>query len=95
VLLLTCDNVLFVLTAKLQNDFVANVSHEFKTPLNGIIGMSQMLQMNQGHFTEEQSRQMSIITHCANFLNMLVQNVLVHGNGFLFHCSVALFAYLS
>ncbi len=58
------------------------VSHEFKTPLNGILGCLQLIARDDPHasgLTRDLRERLNIISHCATMLNLLVENVLVSG----------------
>ena len=60
---------------KMRNDFVANVSHEFKTPLASIQGCAALLQ--DEHLTPEERRQYAQLVHSsAKRLSTLSTNIL-------------------
>jgi len=58
----------------LRNDFVSNVSHEFKTPLSSISGFAELLQKSE--LTAEQREYAEIIVYEANRLSKLSTNIL-------------------
>ena len=62
-------------TEIVQTDFVSNVSHEFKTPINAIEGYATLLQGAQP--TEEQSLYVEKILLNTRRLNELVGNILL------------------
>lgn len=62
-------------TEILQTDFVSNVSHEFKTPINAIEGYAMLLQ-EQGLPPEEQAEYVSKILFNTKRLSELVGNIL-------------------
>lgn len=62
---------------KLKDDFLANTSHELKTPLNGIIGLSQSLTSGSlGILNKEQSKTLHLIEASARRLSNLVKDIL-------------------
>lgn len=63
-------------TEILQTDFVSNVSHEFKTPINAIEGYAMLLQ-EQGLPPEEQSEYIEKILFNTKRLSELVGNILL------------------
>ena len=50
--------------------FVQNMSHEVRTPLNAIVGFSQLLSLPDGSFTEEEKAEFS--SHIVNNTKMLI-----------------------
>jgi nitrogen-specific signal transduction histidine kinase len=64
----------FIEQSKAKDDFVRCVTHEIKSPLNGILGCADLL-ANQENHTPEQAEQVSVIMHSATVLNLLVDNV--------------------
>lgn len=60
----------------LQSDFVSNVSHEFKTPINAIEGYATLLQGVEGA-SPEQSRYIDKILFNTRRLSQLVGNILL------------------
>ncbi len=62
-------------TEILQTDFVSNVSHEFKTPINAIEGYSTLLQ--SGELSEEQQRYVEKILYNTERLSSLVGSILL------------------
>ncbi len=62
-------------TETLQTDFVANVSHEFKTPINAIEGYATLLQGGNGD--EQQQSYVDRILLNTRRLSMLVGNILL------------------
>lgn len=58
-----------------RSDFIANVSHEIKTPLTGIVGAAEILE--EGNISESQRQRMfGILIAQASRLNALVQDIL-------------------
>ena len=63
-------------TEILQTDFVSNVSHEFKTPINAIEGYSTLLQYNE-NLSDEQKQYVDKILFNTNRLSTLVGSILL------------------
>lgn len=59
----------------LQTDFVSNVSHEFKTPINAIEGYTTLLQGDE-HLEKEQREYVDKILFNTHRLSSLVSNIL-------------------
>ncbi|RYE93614.1 MAG: response regulator, partial [Myxococcales bacterium] len=60
-----------------KSRLVANVSHEFRTPLNSIIGLSRLLLgRSDGDLTPEQEVQLTFIQQSADALYVLVNDLL-------------------
>lgn len=63
-------------TQILQTDFVSNVSHEFKTPINAIEGYTTLLQDND-NLDENQQQYVEKILYNTKRLSSLVSNILL------------------
>ncbi len=62
---------------KSKSQFLANITHEFNTPLNSILGYCQLLQMDQiGKLNEKQTKFISYIYESGNHLLALVNTIL-------------------
>lgn len=62
---------------EMRERFLANVTHEFRTPLNSIIGFTSLLSQGySGPVTPEQERQLGIIAESAQRLLALVDDIL-------------------
>jgi signal transduction histidine kinase len=59
---------------KLKDEFLAMTSHEFRTPLNGVIGMTTLL--NDTQLNAEQSDFVQHISNSAESLLVLVTDIL-------------------
>lgn len=57
-----------------KNAFIAGISHDFRTPLNGILGMAEMLKLSP--LSEEQETSVSVIQDAAKLLLKLIQDLL-------------------
>lgn len=63
--------------SELKSHFLSNMSHEFRTPLNSILALSQILtDRMDGELTEEQERQVNFIRRSAQDLTDLVSDLL-------------------
>jgi signal transduction histidine kinase/CheY-like chemotaxis protein len=64
-------------TAEVRSRVVANVSHEFRTPLHSILGLSRlMLDGLDGELNPEQRKQLGFIRNCAEELSAMVDDLL-------------------
>jgi signal transduction histidine kinase/CheY-like chemotaxis protein len=64
-------------TSELKTRFLSNMSHEFRTPLNSIISLSQLLlDRVDGELTSEQEKQVTYIRQSADTLLELVTDLL-------------------
>ena len=63
---------------KKKTEFIQNMSHEVRTPLNAIVGFSQMLATESGtNLSEEDRKQIShIINTNSEILNTIITNIL-------------------
>jgi PAS domain S-box-containing protein len=59
---------------KVKSEFIANISHEIRTPINGIIGMSSLLLKT--NLTNEQQNKLDVIIDSAGSLLSIINNVL-------------------
>ena len=63
--------------SELKSRFLSNMSHEFRTPLNSILSLSQFLiDRTDGQLTGEQERQVTFIRRAAQSLAELVNDLL-------------------
>ena len=63
--------------AKAKDDFMANMSHELKTPLNSINVISELMKSNNsGNLDEKQIKSLEIINKCGKDLLFLINDVL-------------------
>ncbi len=58
-----------------KSQFIANISHEFRTPLNGILGYTNLLK-NEVNLNEEQKKELDIIHNCGISLLNLINDLL-------------------
>ena len=61
-------------SSRLKTEFLTNISHEFRTPLNGILGLSQLLTMTD--LDEEQLDYVQSIYDSGSDLQNIVENTL-------------------
>ncbi len=59
---------------RIRNEFVSNVTHELRTPVNGIKGISSTLY--ETGLTEEQRRLISIIDRCCDNMSHIINDLL-------------------
>lgn len=57
-----------------KSSFIAVISHDFRTPLNGILGMAELLQHSS--LSEEQNHSVQVIQEAARLLLKLIQDLL-------------------
>ena len=79
VLLVLTDITVIRKLEEFRRDFIADVSHEIKTPLTSIVAAVETLESAQGD-PEAQTRFLKIITQQATRLNALVQDILSLSN---------------
>lgn len=69
-------NLLLEKVDKLKDDFLANTTHELKTPLHGIIGISQSLLEGGGSTDKKQAENLNLIMTSAWRLANMVDDIL-------------------
>jgi PAS domain S-box-containing protein len=60
---------------RMKSDFVANVSHDLRTPLGTVQGFAEMLEL-AGPLNEDQTRFVQQITHNVDSMSVLVEDLL-------------------
>ncbi|GIP46029.1 hypothetical protein J45TS6_44880 [Paenibacillus sp. J45TS6] len=63
-----------VQASEAKSEFLALLSHEFRTPLNGIMGMTEILLMSS--LTEEQRQSVTVIQESSQLLLYLINDIL-------------------
>ncbi|WP_211747609.1 ATP-binding protein [Paenibacillus sp. Marseille-Q4541] len=63
-----------VQASEAKSEFLALLSHEFRTPLNGILGMTEILSMSS--LTEEQQQSVTVIQESSQLLLYLINDIL-------------------
>jgi DNA-binding response OmpR family regulator/anti-sigma regulatory factor (Ser/Thr protein kinase) len=70
-------NAKLVRATRNKDDFLANVSHDLRTPLNSILGLTEILQENvYGKLTEKQLKSIRIIGESGHHLLSLINDIL-------------------
>ena len=59
---------------KVRSEFVANVTHELRTPVNGILG--NIMELTQQEEDEKKKRALQLIERCCGDMNKLINNIL-------------------
>ncbi len=59
---------------KMKNEFTANITHELRTPINGIKGMAEGLEATQ--LTPEQEEAVGVILHCCENMSKIINDLL-------------------
>lgn len=59
---------------KERNEMVANVTHELRTPVNGVLGLAQNLQETE--LSKEQQETVDLIIRCCNNMTKIINNIL-------------------
>ncbi|HBN23030.1 MAG TPA: hypothetical protein DD412_07315 [Holosporales bacterium] len=59
---------------KAKSNFLASMTHELRTPMNGVIGMANLL--SETKLDEEQEQQINIVKGCANSLLTVINDIL-------------------
>src|SRR5690606_11074266 len=59
---------------KAKEQFLANISHEIRTPINGIAGMASLLSKDQNK--EERETYLNAIRHSAENLKVIINDIL-------------------
>ncbi len=75
---LTKQNLKLAEMAKLKTQFVSTISHELSTPLNGILGMTQVLLDPEtgGSLNDDQRRYLEMIASAGEELSLVVHQIL-------------------
>lgn len=59
-----------------KSKFLSSMSHEFRTPLNSIIGFTQLMSLNNKQINKETSEALSYIEHSGQHLLALINDIL-------------------
>ncbi|MCR5325101.1 MAG: hypothetical protein K6E85_17735 [Lachnospiraceae bacterium] len=59
---------------KMKNEFTANITHELRTPINGIKGMAEGLTATQ--LSPEQDEAVGVILHCCENMSKIINDLL-------------------
>jgi two-component system phosphate regulon sensor histidine kinase PhoR len=67
----------FMMAMKVKDDFIASVSHEFRTPLTSIIGYVSMMLNDDEPLPASQARHVQVVARNADRLHRLVSDLLL------------------
>ena len=59
-----------------KSKFLSSMSHELKTPLNAILGFTNLLEMDKDQFSEDQQESLSHIASSGKYLTVLISQIL-------------------
>lgn len=59
---------------KVKSEFVANVTHELRTPVNGVLG--NIKEMLSSRVDEQTEKQLRLIERCCNDMNCIINSIL-------------------
>lgn len=59
---------------KVKSEFVANVTHELRTPVNGVLG--NVRELLDGNLDESTERSLRVIERCCDDMNKIINNIL-------------------
>ena len=59
---------------KVKSEFVANVTHELRTPVNGVLG--NVRELLDGNLDEGTERSLRVIERCCDDMNKIINNIL-------------------
>lgn len=59
---------------KVKSEFVANVTHELRTPVNGILG--NVRELLGGNLEEQTVKSLQLIERCCDDMNKIINNIL-------------------
>lgn len=65
---------------KLKQEFIANASHELKTPITSITGFSEILLMNEDKFDDASKKYLKIINKESNRMTNIINDMLYLSN---------------
>jgi signal transduction histidine kinase len=71
---LECANIRLESANRAKTEFLANISHEMRTPLHGVIGMASMLQ--KGSLESEQKETVNLIISSSRWLLEIINEIL-------------------
>ncbi len=60
---------------KVKSEFVANVTHELRTPVNGVLGNVREL-LDDGEINSETEKVLRLIERCCDDMNKIINNIL-------------------
>ncbi|MGH9789091.1 MAG: ATP-binding protein [Candidatus Acidiferrales bacterium] len=73
---LEAENIALTRADQMKSEFLADMSHEFRTPLNSILGFSELLLETCGNLTPKQQEDLRLVHQSAQTLLAIVNDLL-------------------